>query len=273
MFGTAIIVFRETLEAAILIGIIAAATRGMQRRNLWLYLGVVMGLAGAIGVAGLTERIAEMAEGMGQELFNALILGVAVLMLGWHNIWMASHGRQMAANAKSVGQAVYSGEREMSVIAILIAVAVLREGSETVLFLYGMAMGDSYNMVSMLTGGFIGLAGGVAVGWILNAGLARIPMRHLFSVTGALILFLAAGMAAQMAKMLVQGDVIAPLGHPIWDSSSILSMDSVLGNILHLFAGYEAQPSGIQVLFYLATLTAILIGMRWSRKRTLQPIS
>ena len=106
MFGSAIIVFRETLEAALLIGIIAAATRGLSGRNLWLAVGVGVGLAGSLVVAGLTETIAEMAEGAGQELFNAAILGIAVLMLGWHNIWMATHGREMAAQAKSVGNAV-----------------------------------------------------------------------------------------------------------------------------------------------------------------------
>ena len=96
MFGSAIIVFRETLEAALLIGIIAAATRGLSGRNLWLAVGVAAGLAGSLVVAGLTETIAEMAEGAGQELFNAAILGIAVLMLGWHNVWMSRHGRQMA---------------------------------------------------------------------------------------------------------------------------------------------------------------------------------
>ena len=94
MFGSAIIVFRETLEAALLIGIIAAATRGLSGRNLWLAVGVGVGLAGSLVVAGLTETIAEMAEGAGQELFNAAILGIAVLMLAWHNIWMATHGRR-----------------------------------------------------------------------------------------------------------------------------------------------------------------------------------
>src|SRR5512147_653980 len=154
MFGPAIIVFRETLEAALLIGIIAAATRGLSGRNLWLAVGVGVGLAGSLVVAGLTETIAELAEGTGQELFNAAILGIAVLMLGWHNIWMATHGREMAAQAKSMGHAVKSGQREMSALAILIALAVLREGSETALFLYGLAAGEgSASGVSMLGGG------------------------------------------------------------------------------------------------------------------------
>jgi high-affinity iron transporter len=262
MFGSALIVFRETLEAALLIGIIAAATRGLVGRNFWLAVGIGIGLCGALLVAGLTETLAELAEGTGQELFNAAILGIAVLMLGWHNIWMASHGKEMARQARNLGQEVLSGQREMSALTVLIAVAVLREGSETALFLYGLAAGGSSQM-ALLGGGLLGLAAGVGVGWALYAGLARIPMRNFFTITSGLILLLAAGMAGQMARNLVQGDVLEPLSMPLWDSSALLPMDSVIGNLLHLLAGYEAQPSGMQVVFYVLTFTIILLGMRW----------
>jgi len=271
MLGSALIVFRETLEAALLIGILAAASRGLSGRNLWLSIGIAIGLAGALVVAGLTGYIAGMAEGTGQELFNAAVLGVAVVMLGWHNIWMARHGREMAAQAKSVGLEVQSGRREMSALAALILLAVLREGSETVLFLYGLALDDRAGAMLMFSGGVLGLLGGIAVGWMLYAGLVRIPVRHFFTVTGALILLLAAGMAAQMARFLVQGDVIQTLAVPLWDTSSVLPMDSFLGNLLHLFAGYEARPSGIQVLFYILTFGTILLGMSRSRNQSIRP--
>ncbi len=272
MIGSAVIVFRETLEAALLIGIIAAATRGLIGRNFWLGIGIGAGLVGSLIVAGLTEKIGELAEGTGQEIFNATILGIAVLMLGWHNIWMSTHGREMAAQAKSVGHAVKTGQREMSALAILIALAVLREGSETALFLYSLAAGDGTSQVSLISGGLLGLAGGIGVGWALYAGLARIPLRHFFTVTSALILFLAAGLAGQMARFLVQGDVISPLASPLWDSSSFLPMTSVLGNLLHLLAGYEARPTGMQALFYGLTFIVILLGMRWSRTPSPQAI-
>lgn len=268
MLGSAIIVFRETLEAALLIGIVAAATRRLSGRNLWLTAGIAAGIAGSLVVAGLTETIAELAEGAGQEIFNAAILGIAVLMLGWHNIWMASHGREMAAAAKSLGQSVSSGQKQIYAVALLIALAVLREGSETALFLYGLAAASGAGQLSLLSGGLLGLLGGIGLGWALYIGLAKIPVRHFFTITGMLILMLAAGMAGQMARFLVQGDVIRPLASPLWDSSSLLPMDSVVGNLMHMLAGYEARPSGMQVVFYVLTLLAILIGMRWSQTRT-----
>ncbi len=272
MFGSAIIVFREVLEAALIIGIIAAATRGLPGRNLWISVGVGVGLLGSLIVAGLTDTIADMSEGSGQELFNAVILGTAVLMLGWHNIWMSSHGKEMAANAKSIGHAVNSGEKEMYAVAILIGMAVLREGSETALFMYGLAAGGGTDQVSLLSGGFLGLVGGALIGWLLYTGLAHIPIRHFFAVTETLILLLAAGMAGQMARALIQGDFITPIVSPIWDTSSILPMDSAVGNILHLLAGYDARPSGMQALFYVITFLVILIGMRWTKTHPHQAI-
>lgn len=265
MLGAAVIVFRETLEAALLIGIIAAATRSLPGRMRWIVLGIGAGVCGSLLVAGLTERIAEFADGAGQELLNATILGVAVLMLGWHNVWMARHGREMAARARDVARSVSDGRSELSAIAVVISLAVLREGSETALFLYGLMSGGSASGASVVSGGALGLVSGALVGAALYAGLMRIPVRAFFTVTGTMILLLAAGMAGQMARNLVQGDFLPALISPLWDSSHLLPVDSALGSLLHVLAGYDARPSGMQALFYLVVLSLILAGMRWAQ--------
>src|SRR5512143_3812728 len=128
MFATGIIVFREVLEAALIIGILAAATRGIAGSRRWLLAGVLAGLLGSALLALSTDVIAGWANGVGQELFNALVLGVAVLMLAWHNIWMASHGAELAANAKSLGGAIRAGNSECSALLLIVGIAVLREG-------------------------------------------------------------------------------------------------------------------------------------------------
>jgi high-affinity iron transporter len=258
MFGSAIIVFRESLEAALLIGIIAAATRGLPGRNLWLASGVAAGIAGSLVVALLTESIASLADGSGQELFSAGILGIAVVMIGWHNIWMATHGAEMAAKAKSLGQGVRSGTQELSAVAIVVALAVLREGAETALFLHGMASSGDPMMV--LLGGALGLFAGAFVGCGIYAGLVRVPIRWFFSITGTLLLLLAAGLASQMARLLIQADWLPAMASPLWDVSGILPITSLLGSTLHILIGYEAQPSGMQVIFYLSTLVVIALG-------------
>ena len=258
MFGPAIIIFRETLEAALVLGIVAASTRGVDRRGLWLVMGVLAGLVGSAIIAGLTETIAQLADGSGQELFNAAILGVAVLMLAWHQIWMATHGAELARDARQLGSAVKDGQRELSAIAILVALTVLREGAESVLFLHGMAMGGSSSLTDIIAGGALGLAGGAVIGMIMYLGLMRIPLRWFFSVTGALLVLLAAGLAAQMARFLIQADLIPSLATPLWDTTALLPTKSLVGSILHVLIGYEAAPSGMQVLFYAGTLAIIV---------------
>lgn len=269
MFGTAVIVFREVLEAALIIGIVTAATRDVPNNRRWISAGVILGLLGSMIVAASTGKISELASGMGQELFNALILITAVFMLAWHNIWMASHGRELAANAKNVGKAIKDGVKECSVLLAVVGVAVLREGSETVLFLYGIATSDKVDVLSLLLGGAIGVVAGVAVGYTLYKGLLRIPMRWFFSATSLLVLLLAAGMASQAAGYLIQADVIPALVSPLWDTSEVLPEKSILGMLLHSLIGYDARPAGMQLVFYVVTAVCISVGMKLTNK---QPI-
>lgn len=267
MFGAGIIVFRETLEAAMIISILAAATVGIVGRSRMLLSGIVAGVAGAVAMALLTDRIAGMASGTGQDLMNAGILGFAVLMLAWHNVWMVRHGAKLAQEARQVGHAVRGGEKTLLTLFVVIALAVLREGSETVLFVYGLMAGGGTSALQALTSGGLGLGAGALVGFALYAGFLHIPARWFFAATSGLILLLAAGMAGQMARFLVQGDVLPDLGSPLWSTAEILSNASLMGTILHALVGYEAAPSGLQAVFYFATLILILAAMRLFRCR------
>ncbi|MDO8350058.1 MAG: FTR1 family protein [Gallionella sp.] len=266
MFGTAIIVFREVLEAAIIIGIIAAATRDVPNSRRWLAAGVLAGLAGSAVVASFTDVIGSLASGIGQEIFNASVLGIAVLMLAWHNIWMASHGAALASSARSVGGEIRDGRRACSVLFIIVGLAVLREGSETVLFLYGIAAAGSGGQSSMLLGGLLGMTLGSALGYMIYAGLLRVPMRWFFSTTSVLVLLLAAGMASQAAHFLIQADLLPSLAAPLWDTSAALPENGLPGMVLHSLIGYDARPAGMQIVFYLTALITIVVGMKWANR-------
>ncbi len=266
MYAAAIIVFREVLEAALVVSIVLAASRGIQRRGAAIVVGAIVGLCGAALVAFFAEAIAASVEGIGQELFNAAVLSIAVFMLAWHNIWMAKHARSMVSGLQAIGGRVQSGEQPLYVLGILVAVALLREGSEVVLFLYGVAASGS-NAATLLTGGLSGLAVGILFGAAIYFGLLRIPTRHLFNATGWMILLLAAGMASQAVRYLMQAGVL-PDQMPLWNSSSILPPDSVIGQFLHVFAGYEATPAPLQLVVYVATLILIVLGMKTIGRQT-----
>jgi high-affinity iron transporter len=259
MWGIALLVFREVLEAALIVTVVAAATRGVARRGWFIGGGIGLGVLGAVLVAMFAGVISSAASGVGQELFNACVLFAAVLMIGWHVIWMSSHGRELAQHMKAVGGAVQTGASSLTLLLAVVALAVLREGSEIVLFLYGMVAGGADGLAQGLA---IGLAGGTTVGFLLYFGLLRIPLRYFFTATNWMLVLLAAGLASSAARYLVQANLLPELGGQVWDSSWLLSDGSVFGKILHILIGYDAQPSGIQLVFYGAVVIALVLGMR-----------
>jgi high-affinity iron transporter len=260
MLGALVIVFREVLEAGLIIGIVLAATRGLAGRGQWVTVGVLAGALGAGIVALFAEGISNAFEGSGQELLNAAVLGAAVVMLMWHNAWMARHGREMAAEMAAVGAAVSAGKRPMTALAV-VGLAVLREGSEVVLFLYGiLAAGISGS--SLLAGGVLGLAAGAAFTALTYYGLLSIPARHIFTVTTVLIALLAAGMAAQAVQFLDAAGVVNVLSRRLWDSSSWLPQDGIIGRLLHTLIGYTDRPTELQLIAYLGTLV-VMAALTW----------
>jgi high-affinity iron transporter len=265
MLAAGIIVFREVLEAALIVGIVLAATRGVAGSRHWVAFGIAGGLAGAALVAASADALAAALAGIGAELFNAAVLLLAVAMLAWHNAWMSRHGREMVAAMKAVGHAVSVGTRPLSVLAVVVGVAVLREGSETVLFLYGVATSGEDAIAQTAMGAAAGLTAGAGIGAGLYLGLLAIPTRHLFAVTSGLVTLLAAGMAAQAVHYLGAAGLIEAASDPVWDSSAILAEDSLAGRLLHTLVGYVEQPTAVQVAAYAATLVGITVLARMVR--------
>ena len=272
MLGALVIVFREVIEAGLIVGIVMAVTRGIPGRTSFIVGGLLAGLAGAALVALFARALSDAVEGAGQEVFNASILMLAVAMLTWHNVWMARHGREMADDLKAVGRAVSEGRRSLTALAIVVAVAVLREGSEVVLFLYGMVLAEKSAPGGVVLGGLIGLALGVGLSLLTAFGLLAIPVRHLFRVTTVLIAFMAAGMAAQSVAFLEQGDIVTAGSKTVWNTSAVLSDNGILGRMLHALFGYTAAPSQMQLAVYLCVLGITFALMRLFAPATRKPV-
>ena len=261
-FATLLIVFREVIEAGLIVGIVMAATTGVPHRGRFVLLGVAGGVAGACVVAAFAGELAALFQGSGQELFNAAILLLAVAMLTWHNVWMASHGREMARELKAAGHQVKTGERTLTALSVVVGVAVLREGSEVVLFLYGIAAQGGASTTAMMSGGVLGLVAGAGVSALIFFGLLAIPAGRLFQVTSWLITLLAAGMAAQAVLFLQNGGYINVLDSGLWNTSWLLPEDKITGRILHTLVGYVQEPDGAQLIAYGLTIALMLLLMR-----------
>jgi high-affinity iron transporter len=161
----------------------------------------------------------------------------------------------------AVGAAVTGGKRPMTALAAVVGLAVLREGAEVVLFLYGiLAAGTSSG--SLFLGGTLGLAAGAAFTALTYYGLISIPARHIFTITTVLIALLAAGMAAQAVQYLDAAGLINVLSGQLWDSSPWLPQDGIVGRILHALIGYTDRPTELQLITYLAIL-AVMAALTW----------
>ena len=262
MISSLIIVFREVIEAGLIVGIVLAATTGVPGRERAVTIGVLAGVLGACLVAGFAGELANLFQGSGQEFFNATILLLAVAMLTWHNVWMASHGREMARELKAAGHQVRTGERTLTALSIVVGVAVLREGSAVVLFLYGIAAQGGTSAAGMVAGGGLGLLGGAVISALMYFGLLKVPAGKLFQVTSWLITLLAAGMAAQAVLLLQNGGLLEVFTGTVWDTSWLIRDDSITGKLLHTLIGYSEAPNGAQLIAYGATVAMIMVLMR-----------
>ncbi|MGJ5009314.1 FTR1 family iron permease [Bradyrhizobium oligotrophicum] len=262
MLAALIIVFREVFEAGLIVGIVLAVTSAVPHRLRWIGAGLFAGLVGACIVAAFAGTLTQLFEGMGQELFNAGILSAAVIMLTWHNVWMARHGREMSNELRTMGQAVAEGAKPLVALATVIAIAVLREGSEVALFLYGVAASGDGGGRALLGGGVLGLLLGVAVCLATYLGLMRIPPRALFKATTVLITLLSAGMAAQAVFFLARANWLTSFDQVVWDSSAVLPERGVAGRTLKALIGYTDQPTAMQLAVYIGVIVATIALMR-----------
>jgi high-affinity iron transporter len=271
MLAALIIVFREVFEAGLIVGIVLAVTSSVPNRNRWIGGGVLAGVLAACLVAAFAGVLSQLFAGMGQELFNAAILCIAVVMLTWHNVWMAHHGREMAGELRAVGQAVADGTKSLLALAVVVGVAVLREGSEVALFLYGVAASDGGPAISLALGALLGLALGVGVCLLTYFGLMRIPPKTLFATTTVLITLLAAGMAAQAVAFLERANWLNSLDTVVWDSTWLLAETSIAGRTMHTLVGYTDQPTEMQLLVYATVLIATFLLMRFTGLQPAKP--
>ena len=264
MIGAFVIAFREVIEAGLIVSIVLAATRGIAGRRGWIGLGVGLGLAGAALLALFARRIAEAYEGSGQELLNAVVLTVAVPMLAWHGAWMSRHGRELASELKAASSAVRGGQKTAAALAVAVGAAILREGAELVLFLYGLVASGTTGP-ELLAGALLGIASGIGLSALSYFGLVALPLKRLFAVTSGLIVLLAAGLAAQAVQFYADAGLVTVLDRPVWNTAWLISEGSLPGKILHALVGYTERPSGAQVLAYTAVAMLMLALMHWSR--------
>jgi high-affinity iron transporter len=266
MLQISIVVFREILEIALILGILIAATKSVQNRGKWILFGLISGICGCITLAFFTNKISESFEGMGQELFNGSILIAASIMISWTVLWMQKHAKTISQELKKLSHDVKEGKKPLYILAIVVFLSVLREGAEIVLFTYSAYISGTA-LLKVGIGLIIGIILGSLVGLALYLGMLKAFGRYFFIITTWMLVFLAAGITSQAIGFWINAEFIPPLINPLWDSSFILSQNSVFGKFLHIFLGYIERPAATQIIGYIANLLVLVIGLKLVNSR------
>ncbi len=266
MISSTIIIFREVLEAAIVIGFLFASTMVAPQNRKAIWLGVGLGVCGATFFAYFMAELESSFDNEGEFLFNAVILLLASLLITWSIVWMRNQ-KEGQVHIKKIGEAVASGATSPIALTIIALSVVMREGSEAVFFLLGLSETIGANSFSLLAGGLLGLVLGFAVAYIIYKGMIRIPLRYLFQTISLFLMLIAAGMASEAAANLILIDKLPTLIDTVWDSSFLLSEQSIIGHFFHVLIGYDDAPSAMQVLFFTASICLTLIASYSTQKQ------
>jgi high-affinity iron transporter len=253
-----LITLREGLEAALIVGIVAAYLVRVGRSDalpkVWfgvlsaVGLSVVAGVAVVATIGRLPLVVQETAEGVAAVL--------AVVVLTWMLFWMRRQGRAMKGDLeKGVDLALASG----SVLALagLAFVSVAREGLETVLFMSAVVSATSVGPGPAI-GAIAGLGLAVAIGWAFFVAGIRIDLRRFFSITGVLLIFVAAGLCAFAVHEFGEAGLIENSG-AVFNLGAILPETSPLGAVLAGLFGYRAAPTPLELLAYFGYLAPVLL--------------
>lgn len=270
MLQILIVVFREILEISLIVGILMAVTKNIKGRNKYVVGGLSLGVLGSVLLALSTDKISNSLDGAGQEIFNGAILLSAAAMISWTVIWMQKHARSLSGELKSLSQSIQEGKKPLYSLLVVVFLSVLREGSEIVLFTYSSFISGveaQKIIIGLLSGIFLGVVFGVA----LYLGILKIFGKYFFKVTTWILVFLACGITAQALGFWVSADFAPAIIEQVWDSSALLSQQSIFGNFLNIFIGYIDKPSLIQIIAYLINLTILIFGLRINNNKNLAP--
>lgn len=257
MFKIAFVIFREFLEISLLLGIIVASMKSISNYLYLLFIGVCTGIIGSAILAYVMYHLSLTSSGYETEIIELVIVSTAVVLIGWTVVWMQGYGKKIRASFVSISDKVASNEAPKIIFVLLIATTIFREGAEMVLILYALSMSQKANLYEYLAGFIVGSSAGVFLGISIYLGLIKLATKHLFKVSSIIMSLICASLASEAAKILNNMGILTSLNKNLWDSSNLISDNSLIGNVMKIFFGYSAKPTITQIIFYFTTLFVI----------------
>ncbi len=250
MLSSLLITLREGLEAALIIGIILAylARTGNRRSFKPVWLGTSLAVLVSLIAGAAIYLLAGEFSGQAEEIFEGLAMFVAAGVLTWMIFWMRKQAVNIKAHLHAQIQSVLTGGSSLGLV-VLAFVVVVREGIETVLFLFA-ATRVAESPLLFAAGGLLGLVIAIGIGYSIYRGTSRLNLRAFFNVTSMVLIVFAAGLLAHGIHEFHEAGIIPPLVEHVWDINHILPEKETFGRFLTAITGYNANPSLVEVIAY-----------------------
>lgn len=266
-FNTAFVVWRESIEALLVIGILHAwigqrPEAERKRGRAWLWSGVAAGVVGAVVLAFALVTVGESLSEDAQVWFQTAIVLIAAGLIVQMVFWMRRHGRTLKRDLHEQLDAAADRSSWVAVF-VLAAIAVMREGSEAAVFLYGTMVGSGVSVLRSVVAAGLGFALAIGTYLLLQAGARVFSWRAFFRVTEVMLLLLAGSLLLTGVDNLVSLGIIPKLSGRMWDTSKFLTDGGAFGGLVAGLTGYRARP----VLIQLLVLGAYWLSMIWLLKR------
>jgi high-affinity iron transporter len=253
-----IITSRETLEAALVIGVIMAyltKTNNPQYKKT-VYYGIFAGIVLSILSAWVFTMFAGGFEGRAEEIFEGFTMLFAAVLLTTMILWMMRQ-KNIAKNIQNkvsahIEVAGYNKTYAYGLF-LLVLIAILREGVETVIFFGAI----NYSSGISFLGAALGVVAAIVVGYLFFIGTRKVNLKMFFTITSILLILFAAGLVAHGVHEFQEAAVIPYTVKEVWNTNNVLDEKGVFGSFLKGLFGYNGNPSLIEVLSYLAYLVGI----------------
>lgn len=263
-----LIALREGVEAALIVGVVAAYLVKVGRKNLLpkVWLGVVIAAAIPLSLGAIMTWGPYTLSFQAQEILGGTLSLVAVAMVTWMILWMSSNSRQFARKLREDTAAQLASGSEWGVVWIAF-IAVAREGIETALFVWATIKSSAENAIAAPALGVVtGLLVAVVIGWLIYTGAARINLSIFFNITGLLLIFVAAGIVSYGIGDLQESSVLPGWGIPIYNITayldgsvySWLTTSSWWWTLLEAMFNVNASPTHLQLIGWVLYIVIIL---------------
>jgi high-affinity iron transporter len=267
MFKIAVVIFRECLEIAILLGIILAVTSNIKNSRFYIILGSIIGIASASVIAFFAKYISVSLSGLGDETLSIIVIFLTVGIICWTVVWMKGQAARIKSDLGDLSDQITAGKESYLMLIMVVATSIFREGTEIILFVYSIASSDNLEPDNYLLGLGIGGLCGIIVGTLIYLGLVNFAGKYIFKVSSLLLILIAAGLSAQAAGILNSTGMVMALSDELWNSSWLIADNSFLGKMLSAVIGYIARPTELQGVLYFGTIL-IIVALLQIKKST-----